>query len=65
MNDFMRGHWRYADFGDGNGPVPAHKHENGGGWVANTATVQASAYIGRDARVYGYAPNKEDVENAD
>lgn len=22
------------DFGDGNGPVPAHRHVNGGGWVA-------------------------------
>ena len=27
------------DFNDGNGPVPAHKHPNGGGWVADTAKV--------------------------
>jgi hypothetical protein len=41
------------DFNDGNGPVPAHQHSNGGGWVAATATVAASAYVGPDARVYG------------
>ena len=32
-----------------------HQHKNGGGWVANTATVEATAYIGPDARVYGEA----------
>ena len=39
------------DFGDGNGPVPAHKHPNGGGWVADTATVKDTAYVGLNARV--------------
>jgi len=34
------------DFGDGNGSVPAHKHMNGGGWVAETASVDASAFVG-------------------
>jgi hypothetical protein len=43
------------DFGDGNGPVPAHKHPNGGGWVADTATVDDTAYVGPDAKVYGNA----------
>ena len=43
------------DFLDGNGPVPAHRHTNGGGWVANTTNVHNSAYIGPDARVYGNA----------
>ena len=43
------------DFGDWNGPVAAHRHENGGGWVANTASVAPSAYVGPDARVYGMA----------
>ena len=43
------------DFNDGNGPVPAHKHPNGGGWVADTAKVDETAYVGRDARVYGDA----------
>lgn len=39
------------NFQDGNGEVPAHKHVNGGGWVADTATVSDAAYIGGDARV--------------
>ena len=37
------------DFGDG--PVPAHRHSNGGGWVADTAHVADTAYVGRNARV--------------
>ena len=43
------------DFRDGKGPVPAHRHTKGGGWVADTANVYNSAYIGPDARVYGNA----------
>jgi hypothetical protein len=43
------------DFGEG--PVPAHRHVNPdgseGGWVAETATVEATAYVGPDARVFG------------
>jgi len=39
------------DFRDGNGPVPSHIHTKGGGWVADTADVHDSAYIGPDARV--------------
>lgn len=27
------------NFGDGHGPVPAHRHPNGDGWVAGTETV--------------------------
>jgi hypothetical protein len=41
------------DFGDG--PVAAHKHSNGGGWVADTAFVAETAYVGPDAQVYGTA----------
>ena len=37
------------DFGDGLGPVAAHRRVYGGGWVADTA------YVGSDARVYGEA----------
>ena len=44
---------RSFDFGDG--PVPAHRHTNGEGWVADTATVEDSAYIGPNARVSGNA----------
>ncbi len=43
------------DFKDGQGPVPAHKHLNGGGWVADTATVDETAYVGQYATVHGYA----------
>ena len=43
------------DFKDGNGPVPAHQHPNGGGWVADTASVADTAYVGPDAWVYGNA----------
>ena len=32
-----------------------HQHPNGGGWVANTATVAPSAFVGRYARVHGDA----------
>jgi hypothetical protein len=30
-----------------------HQHKNGGGWVANTATVADSAHVGPNARVSG------------
>jgi len=39
----------------GSGKAPAHRHVNGGGWVANTATVEDSAFVGEDARVGGNA----------
>ncbi len=32
-----------------------HYHSNGGGWVDNTATVAATAYVGPNARVLGSA----------
>lgn len=49
------------NFEDGAGPVPAHQHVNGGGWVADTAHVDDTAYVGPyacvsgSARVYGKA----------
>lgn len=36
-------------------PEEQHQHKNGGGWVANTATVAESAYVGLNAQVYGDA----------
>ena len=33
--------------------VPAHQHPNGGGWVADTATVLDEFYVGPTARVFG------------
>ena len=43
------------DFGDGKGPVAAHQHANGGGWVADTARVADTAFVGRRAQVSGNA----------
>lgn len=43
------------DFNDGRGFVPAHRHPNGGGLVAETAWVDPQAYVSRDASVGGYA----------
>ena len=45
------------DFGAG--PVEAHKHKNPdgstGGWVAETAKVAPTVFVGKDAKVYGNA----------
>jgi NDP-sugar pyrophosphorylase family protein len=43
------------DFKDGKGRVFAHKHDNGKGWVANTATVEDHVYVAPRAEVYDYA----------
>lgn len=43
------------DFKDGKGLVPAHKHPNGGGWVADSAKVSDKAYVGPEAQVFGEA----------
>ncbi len=42
-------------FDPNQGPVLAHKHPNGGGWVADTATVDPIAYVGSNAKVYDNA----------
>ena len=52
---------RTHQFKHSDGPVAAHKHPNGGGWVANTATVAETAYVGPKAKVYG---NAEVIGNA-
>ena len=46
-------------------PVPAHRHPNGGGWVADSAHVDKTAYVGEDAVVYDRAQvrNKTRVED--
>lgn len=36
-------------------PVPAHMHPHGKGWVADTAEVHPSAYVGPNAMVWGTA----------
>ena len=43
------------DFQDGIGPVAAHRHVNGGGWVADTAKVTGNAWVTGNARVSGNA----------
>jgi carbonic anhydrase/acetyltransferase-like protein (isoleucine patch superfamily) len=43
------------DFKDGQGRVFAHRHANGGGWVADTARVADSVRVTRNAQVAQYA----------
>lgn len=43
------------DFKDGRGRVFAHRHVNGNGWVADTACVDDSCYVGSRAQVSQYA----------
>lgn len=42
-------------FDFGSGPVPAHIHPHGKGIVADTAYVENNCFVGKDARVSGYA----------
>jgi len=53
------------DFEDGRGPVPAHRHSNGGGWVENTAQVEESVFVEDTARVFEYAIVKDEVQVLD
>ena len=43
------------DFEQCDNPIPAHRHKNGGGWVAETAQVADTVYVGPMAVVYGRA----------
>lgn len=43
------------DFKDGFGRVPARRHTNGKGWIANTAVVEDSVYVGPRCQVYNNA----------
>jgi carbonic anhydrase/acetyltransferase-like protein (isoleucine patch superfamily) len=42
-----------------------HQHKLGGGWVANTARVDDSVFIGPHALVYGYAEIRDRVAVVD
>ena len=53
------------DFHDGLGPVAAHQHPNGLGWVADTAQVGKAVFVGPEARVSGWARVTEDVRLCD
>lgn len=50
------------DFNDGHGRVPAARHANGKGWVARTAVVEDSVYIGPNCEVYHNAYVSGDVK---
>jgi len=43
------------DFKDGLGRVFAHRHDNGRGWVADTAHVADTVYVGARSEVFGMA----------
>lgn len=43
------------DFGDGRGRVHAHRHDNGKGWVEDTAKVSEDVYVGPGAQIANYA----------
>lgn len=49
------------DFQDGLGRVFAHRHINGGGWVADTAKVDDKVHVGKRASVYHHAVVKGNV----
>lgn len=51
----------YYDFGDGKGLVQARIHSNGGGYIALTANVDDSVFIGTGCFVFGYARIKDRV----
>ena len=36
-------------------PEEQHQHKNGGGWVANTVTIDDSVYVASNAQVFGNA----------
>ena len=40
-------------FADGKGKVPAHKHKNGGGIVADSVKISTDIYVGKNCRVAG------------
>lgn len=43
------------DFKDGNGRVFAHRHDNGKGWIADTAKVDDDCYVGPRCAVFNFA----------
>ena len=49
------------DFIDGRGRVFAHRHDNGNGWVEDTAKVADTVYVGKLASVFNNAIVEDDV----
>jgi carbonic anhydrase/acetyltransferase-like protein (isoleucine patch superfamily) len=50
------------DFKDGKGRVFAHRHDNGGGWVADTAWVAPTVKVTRNAQVFDFARVHDNCE---
>jgi bifunctional N-acetylglucosamine-1-phosphate-uridyltransferase/glucosamine-1-phosphate-acetyltransferase GlmU-like protein len=50
------------DFKDGKGRVFAHRHDNGGGWVADTAWVAPTVKVTRNAEVFDFARVHDNCE---
>lgn len=53
------------DFEDDNHPVLAHRHPNGGGWVADTASVAITAFVGPEAAVFDSAQVRDNATITD
>lgn len=49
------------DFKNGEGKVFAHRHSNGGGWVADTAYVAETVKVSSGCGVYGFARVTDNV----
>ncbi len=43
------------DFQNGRGPVPAHQHPNGNGWVENTVIIPENICVPATSRIWGKA----------
>jgi acyl-[acyl carrier protein]--UDP-N-acetylglucosamine O-acyltransferase len=52
MLDIKKPRIQKHDFKDGMGRVPAKRHVNGRGWVAQTAVVEDSVYVGPQCKVF-------------
>lgn len=50
------------DFNNGEGKVFAHRHSNGNGWVADTASVAESVKVASGSSVWGCARVSDNVE---
>lgn len=50
-----------SEFDFGLGPVSAHQHPRGGGWVADTAEVDETCYVGPYATVFGFAEVRDNA----
>ena len=52
------------DFQDGRGPVAAHQHSNGNGWVENNCEVSSTSFISADSMVQNHSKVRNSVLTA-